>query len=178
MVVGAVGVQRNSRRLRLPDTPAGRAAQLARADDDDDGEPGRRSRRVSCCAHRAWACCCSDSLVGACRRLVHLVAEQYFVATTTGTTGEVVAIFRGPTEPLFGVDLSRLVETSTVGGRRACRSSSRSRWPGRSWPSNLEDARDIVQRLADEAQRCAGDEPAGRLPGDAVSAATAPARRP
>ncbi len=60
VVVGAVDVQANSRRLRLPDTPAGRAAQLARADDHDEDAPSRRSRRrvlvLTAVGHAAARC--------------------------------------------------------------------------------------------------------------------------
>ena len=88
---------------------------------------------------------------------------QYFVATTPGTTGEVVAVFRGPTEPLFGVDLSRLVETSTV-GISELPEFEQEQVAGAIVAQNLEDARDIVQRLAEEAERCATKNPPAGCP--------------
>ena len=162
IVVGAVGVQRNSRRLRLPDTPAGRAAQLARSDEDDAGEPDRRSR-LRVLVLTAVGMLLLGLVVGAAVGWYTWSQSQYFVATTPGTTGEVVAVFRGPTEPLFGVDLSRLVETSTVGVAELPE-FEQDQVSGTIVAENLNDARDIVQRLADEAERCAGDNPPAGCP--------------
>lgn len=162
VVVGAVGVQRNSRRLRLPDTPAGRAAQLARSDDVDDGEPGRRSR-LRVLVLTAVGMLLLGLVVGAVVGWYTWSQGQYFVASTPGTTGDVVAVFRGPTEPLFGVDLSRLVETSTVGVAELPE-FEQDQVSGAIVAENLADARDIVQRLADEAERCAGDNPPAGCP--------------
>ena len=162
IVVGAVGVQRNSRRLRLPDTPAGRAAQLARSDEDVDGEPGRRSR-LRVLLLTGVGMLLLGLVVGAAVGWYTWSQGQYFVATTPGTTGEVVAVFRGPTEPLFGVDLSRLVETSTVGVAELPE-FEQDQVAGAIVAENLQDARDIVQRLADEAERCAGDNPPAGCP--------------
>ena len=111
---GPSACRRNSRRLRLPDTPAGRAAQLARDDDDDESPPARRLRRRVLIL-TALGMLLLGLVVGAGVGWYTWSQGQYFVATTPGTTGDVVAVFRGPTEPLFGLDLSRLVETSTVG---------------------------------------------------------------
>ena len=171
LVVGAVGVQRNSRRLRLPDTPAGRAAQLARSDDDDG------VHRADAHAADSWhslrlACCCWVS---------------WSVPWSAGTPGR-----RGSTSsrplPARPARWSRCsaappipcsASTSPAWSRprpspsTSCPSSSRSRSTGAIVAQNLEDARDIVQRLADEAQRCAEQEPTGRLSGDAMSTATA-----
>ena len=162
IVVGAVGVQRNSRRLRLPDTPAGRAAQLARADEEEDGEPDRRSR-LRVLVLTAVGMLLLGLAVGAAVGWYTWSQGQYFVATTPGTTGEVVAVFRGPTEPLFGVDLSRLVETSTVGVAELPE-FEQDQVSGAIVAENLEDARDIVERLAAEAERCAGDNPPAGCP--------------
>ncbi len=162
IVVGAVGVQRDSRRLRLPDTPAGRAAQLARSDDDEEGEPGRRSR-LRVLVMTAVGMLLLGLVVGAAVGWYTWSQGQYFVATTPGTTGEVVAVFRGPTEPLFGVDLSRLVETSTVGVDELPE-FEQDEVSGAIVAENLEDARAIVQRLADEAAKCLGDNPPAGCP--------------
>ncbi len=162
IVVGAVGVQRDSRRLRLPDTPAGRAAQLARSDDDEEGEPGRRSR-LRVLVTTAVGMLLLGLVVGAAVGWYTWSQGQYFVATTPGTTGEVVAVFRGPTEPLFGVELSRLVETSTVGVDELPE-FEQDEVAGAIVAENLEDARAIVQRLADEAAKCLGDNPPAGCP--------------
>ncbi|MCZ3386681.1 MAG: protein phosphatase 2C domain-containing protein [Actinomycetia bacterium] len=162
LVVGAVGVQRNSRRLRLPDTPAGRAAQLARSDDDDDDAPSRRSRR-RVLALTAVGMLLLGLTVGAVVGWYTWSQGQYFVATTPGTTGEVVAVFRGPTDPLFGLDLSRLVETSTVGVDELPE-FEQEQVARAIVAQNLDDARDIVQRLAEQAVRCADKNPPAGCP--------------
>jgi serine/threonine protein phosphatase PrpC len=157
IVVGAVGVQRTSRRLRLPDTPAGRAAQLARGDDDDDSEPGGRSR-LRALVMTAVGMLLLGLVVGAAIGWYTWSQGQYFVAT-----GDVVAVFRGPTEPLFGLDLARLVETSTVGVAELPE-FEQDQVSGAIVAENLQDARDIVQRLADEAERCTGENPPAGCP--------------
>jgi serine/threonine protein phosphatase PrpC len=161
MVVGAVGVQRNSRRLRLPDTPAGRAAQLARPQDQDDA-PSRSSRR-RLLALTAVGMLLLGLVVGSVVGWYTWSQGQYFVATTPGTTGDVVAVFRGPTDPLFGVDLSRLVETSTVGVDELPEFEQQ-QVTNAIVAQNLQDARDVVQRLADEAQRCLDKSPPAGCP--------------
>jgi protein phosphatase len=162
LVVGAVGVQRNSRRLRLPDTPAGRAAQLARSEDDDESAPSRRSRR-RLLALTAVGMLVLGLVVGSVVGWYTWSQGQYFVATTPGTAGDVVAVFRGPTDPLFGVDLSRLVETSTVGVEELPE-FEQEQVSSAIVAQNLQDARDIVQRLADEAQRCVDKNPPAGCP--------------
>ncbi len=162
LVVGAVGVQRNSRRLRLPDTPAGRAAQLAREDDDEQGEPSRRLRRRML-ALTAIGMLLIGLVVGAIVGWYTWSQGQYFVSTTPGTTGDVVAVFRGPTDPLFGLDLSRLVETSTVGVDELPE-FEQEQVADAIVAKNLEDARDIVRRLDEEALRCATKNPPAGCP--------------
>lgn len=162
LVVGAVGVQRNSRRLRLPDTPAGRAAQLARPDDEEGDEPNRRTRR-RVLALTAIGMLLLGLAVGAVVGWYSWSQGQYFVATTPGTTGEVVAVFRGPTDPLFGIDLSRLVETSTVGVDELPE-FEQEQVTAAIVAQNLDDARAVVQRLADEALRCVDKNPPAGCP--------------
>lgn len=162
LVVGAVGVQRNSRRLHLPDTPAGRAARLARSDEEDEAPASRRSRR-RLLALTAVGMLLLGLVVGSVVGWYTWSQGQYFVATTPGTTGEVVAVFRGPTDPLFGVDLSRLVETSTVGVDELPE-FEQEQVTNAIVAQNIEDARDIVQRLVEEAQRCADKNPPAGCP--------------
>lgn len=163
LVVGAVGVQRNSRRLRLPDTPAGRAAQLAHPETaEEDTTPNERSRR-RLLALTAVGMLLLGLVVGAVVGWYTWSQGQYFVATTPGTPGEVVAVFRGPTDPLFGIDLSRLVETSTVGVDELPE-FEQEQVTGAIVAQNLDAARDIVQRLAKEAQRCVASNPPAGCP--------------
>ena len=163
LVVGAVGVQRRSRRLHLPDTPAGRAAQLARDDDLEDREPSRRLRRRVLFL-TALGMLLLGLVVGAVVGWYTWSQGQYFVSTTPGTTGDVVAVFRGPTDPLFGLDLSRLVETSTV-GMDELPEFEQEQVAEDIVAENLGDARLIVERLAEEAQRCAANNPPAGCPG-------------
>lgn len=162
LVVGAVGVQRNSRRLRLPDTPAGRAAELARSDVADDDAPSRGSRR-RVLALTAVGMLLLGLVVGAVVGWYTWSQGQYFVATTPGTTGDVVAVFRGPTDPLFGLELSRLVETSTVGVDELPE-FEQEQVASAIVAQNLDDAREVVQRLADEALRCSTPNPPAGCP--------------
>lgn len=162
LIVGAVGVQRNSRRLRLPDTPAGRAAQLARNDSDDDPEPSRRLRR-RVLVLTGLGMLLLGLVVGATVGWYTWSQGQYFVSTTPGTTGDVVAVFRGPTDPLFGLDLSRLVETSTV-GIDELPEFEQEQVTEDIVAENLEDARLIVERLDEEALKCAAKNPPAGCP--------------
>lgn len=162
LVVGAVGVQRTSRRLQLPDTPAGRAARLVRDDDDHDRAPSKRLRR-RVLVLTALGMLLLGLVVGAVAGWYTWSQGQYFVSTTPGTTGDVVAVFRGPTDPLFGLDLSRLVETSTV-GLDELPEFEQEQVAEDIVAENLEDARLIVERLAEEAQRCAANNPPAGCP--------------
>lgn len=162
VVVGAVGVQRNSRRLRLPDTPAGRAARLASPDAPEADAPSRRSRRRLLLL-TAVGMLLIGLLVGAVVGWYTWSQQQYFVATTPGTSGDVVAVFQGPTEPLFGIDLSQLVETSTVAVDELPE-FEQEQVDAAIVASSLESAREIVQRLEDEALRCQQSNPPAGCP--------------
>lgn len=162
VVVGAVDIQASSRRLRLPDTPAGRAAQLARSDDSEQDRPGRRSRR-----RVLWLTAVGmlllGLLVGAVLSWYTWSQSQYFVATTSTSTGDVVAVYRGPSEPLFGVDLSRLVESSSI-DVVDLPEFEQEQVSSTIAASSLTDAREIVDRLATEAQGCAEKNPPAGCP--------------
>jgi protein phosphatase len=155
VAVGAVSVQSDARRLQLPNTPAGRAAQLVGEPDDEEAEPDRRSRR-----RLLWLTAVGMLLVGlvvgAAVGWYAWSQQQYFVAASTEADATVVAIYRGPTEPLFGVDLSRLVEASTVPVAELPEFEQQ-QVTAAIVAGSLDDAREIVARLADEALRC--DEP-------------------
>jgi protein phosphatase len=162
VVVGAVGVQRNSRRLRLPDTPAGRAARLVSPDSPEPDAPSRRSRRRLLLL-TAVGMLLIGLVVGAVVGWYTWSQQQYFVATTPGTSGEVVAVFQGPTEPLFGVDLSQLVETSTV-AVDDLPEFEQEQVDTAIIASSLEDAREIVQRLEAEVLQCQQNNPPAGCP--------------
>lgn len=155
VAVGAVSAPTDARRLQLPDTPAGRAARLADDSGDEVGVPDRRSRR-----RVLWltgvGMLLVGLLVGAVLGWYAWSQQQYFVASSTDSGDEVVAIYRGPTDPLFGIDLSRLVESSTV-PVAALPEFEQEQVGGAIVAGSLDDARDIVTRLAEEARRC--DEP-------------------
>ncbi len=162
IVVGAVDVQANSRRLRLPDTPAGRAAQLARDDDDDGSSTTRRSRR-----RVLWLTAVGmlllGLLVGAVLSWYTWSQSQYFVSTSSTSTGEVVAVYRGPSEPLFGMDLSRLVETSSISVAQLPQ-FEQEQVASKIAASSLTDAREIVDRLQTEVQSCSQKNPPAGCP--------------
>ena len=155
VAVGAVNVPSDARRLQLPDTPAGRAAQLAGDDDRDDRVPDRRSRRRLLLL-TGVGMLLVGLLVGLTVGWYAWSQQQFFVAASTDSGDPVVAIYRGPTDPLFGIDLSRVVETSTV-SVAALPEFEQEQVDGAIVASSLADARAIVTRLADEARRC--DEP-------------------
>jgi serine/threonine protein phosphatase PrpC len=159
LVVGAVDVQANSRRLRLPDTPAGRAAQLVHGDDAEANDATRRSRR-----RVLWLTGAGMLLlglfVGAVLSWYTWSQRQYFVGTSSqGSSGtNVVAIYRGPSEPLFGLDLSHLVEASSIGVAELPE-FEQEQVASTIAASSLDDARDIIARLQTEVDSCAKKNP-------------------
>jgi protein phosphatase len=162
MVVGAVDVQANSRRLRLPDTPAGRAAELARHDGDPSPASTRKSRR-----RVLWltgiGMLLLGLLVGAVLSWYTWSQSQYFVSTATTSTGDVVAIYRGPSEPLFGIVLSHLVETSSISVSQLPE-FEHEQVTSDIAASSLTDSREIIERLATEVQSCADKNPPAGCP--------------
>jgi PPM family protein phosphatase len=153
LVVGAVGVQHNSRRLRLPDTPAGRAARLTQQSFDTSVDPRRRPRRMVILL--ALAILAVGMLLGAMIGWYVWAQQQYYVgaADSDSGDGQVVAIYRGPAEQLFGLQLSRVVETSPVTFDSLPefeQDQVSATIPARS----LEGAQEIVDRLSDEVARC------------------------
>ncbi|HEX5018780.1 MAG TPA: protein phosphatase 2C domain-containing protein [Actinomycetes bacterium] len=163
VVVGAVDVQANSRRLRLPDTPAGRAARLAGKENDDEGDGTSRRSRRRVLWLTAVGMLLLGLLVGAAVGWYTWSQSQYFVGTTSGTTGDIVAIYRGPSEQLFGVDLSSLVETSTIEVAELPE-FEQDQVASTIAATSLDDAREIVTRLAQEAERCGEKNPPAGCP--------------
>lgn len=162
VVVGAVDIQAHSRRLKLPDTPAGRAAQLVRKDDGTEDQPRHRSRRRVLLL-TAIGMLLLGALVGGVLSWYTWSQRQYFIGTTPGTSSEVIAVYRGPSEALFGLDLSRLVETSTVAVDELPE-FEQDQVASTIAASSLTNAREIVQRLQNEADRCLQSNPPAGCP--------------
>ena len=98
--------------------------------------------------------------------------KQYYVATSDTALGPVVAVYQGPAQELFGLELSQLVETSEV--EVANLPEFEQEQVGETIPArSLDGAREIVTRLADQADRCISREPALRMPGGTMSVAAA-----
>ncbi|HVQ88554.1 MAG TPA: protein phosphatase 2C domain-containing protein [Actinomycetes bacterium] len=152
LVVGAVGVQRNSRRLKLPDTPAGRAARLTSSSLDAPGSQGRRIRRRVLIL-TALLTLILGIAVGAAIGWYAWAQKQYYVAATTSSNGEVVAVFQGPAQELFGFQLSKVVETSDV-DVLALPEFEQEQLAGTIPARSLDGAREIVDRLTGEAAQC------------------------
>ena len=162
LVVGAVGVQRNSRRLRLPDTPAGRAARLTRQTFDNPAEHRRRPHRRTVVLI-ALATLAIGMLLGGTLGWYAWAQQQYYVAPAESDNGTVVAVFRGPAQQLFGLQLSKVVQTSTIDIQELPEFEQEqvaATIPARS----LTGAQDIVDRLADEVARCGQQNPPSGCP--------------
>jgi len=161
-VVGAVGVQRNSRRLMLPDTPAGRAARLTSRSTELDAATHKRSRRRLVLV-TALLTLLIGIAVGAGIGWYAWAQKQYYVATSDTALGPVVAVYQGPAQELFGLELSQLVESSdveVVNLPEFEQEQVAETIPARS----LDGAREIVTRLADQADRCISENPPSGCP--------------
>lgn len=161
-VVGAVGLQRNSRRLKLPDTPAGRAARLRTRSTDADAATSRRSRRRLVIITAVLTLLLGIA-VGAGIGWYAWAQKQYYVATSETVLGPVVAVYQGPAQELFGLELSQFVEASEVEVANLPEFEQEQvveTIPARS----LEGAREIVDRLRDQAERCISQNPPSGCP--------------
>ncbi len=162
IVVGAVGVQRSSRRLKLPDTPAGRAARLTNESFDAPGSQGRRPHRRALIL-TALLTLLLGIAVGSTIGWYAWAQQQYYVASTPGSDGEVIAVYRGPAQELFGFQLSKVVETSAISVADLPefeQDQLAATIPARS----LDGASEIVARLADEAVSCRQTNPPAGCP--------------
>jgi protein phosphatase len=162
VVVGAVGVQRDSRRLKLPDTPAGRAARLTNQSFDVPSPRGGKPRRRVLILTALLTLLLGIG-VGAGIGWYAWAQQQYYVGAADGSNGDLVAVYRGPAQKLFGFQLSQVVETSDVGVADLPefeQDQLTATIPARS----LEGAREIVTRLADEADRCQQTSPPAGCP--------------
>lgn len=163
MVVGAVGMRRRSRRLSLPDTPAGRAAALVEGSAAAPVVRSTRRRRRRLLALLAVVMLTLGVVVGASIGWYTWARQQYYVGSAPSTSGDVVAIYRGPAERLFGIQLSELVTATDLlvtDLPEFEREQLANTIPARS-PAG---AGEIVQRLRDEAAQCAGPKPPSGCP--------------
>lgn len=163
VVVGAVGLRRPTRRLALPDTPAGRAAALRDGSAAAPVVRSSRRRRRRLLVLTALATLVVGVVLGASLGWYLWARQQYYVGTTDTDAGVVVAVYRGPAERLFGIQLSELVRASDVpldGLPEFEQEQLEGTIPARS-PA---DADAIVQRLREEALACAGSKPPAGCP--------------
>jgi protein phosphatase len=89
--------------------------------------------------------------------------SQYFVAPSDSSGEQVVAIFRGPAEPLFGIDLSRQVETSDLTVAELPE-FEQEQVDSAIIASGLDDAHAIVERLQTQAEHCDNKNPPAGCP--------------
>jgi PPM family protein phosphatase len=163
--VGAVSLTKSSQRIKLPDSPASRAARLgapATAEEDVDGHRRRApSRRVVLLL--AVGMLVVGIAVGAVVGWYAWARQQYYVGPSSTDAGATVAVFRGPAQELFGLPLSSEVEATDLAVATLPdfeRQQLESTIPARS----LDDARAIVDRLSTEAAACMAARPPAGCP--------------
>ena len=164
--VGAVSLTKSARRIKLPDTPASRAAALG--EDPTDQPSGRRRRDPAVSRRVVWLLALAmlgvGIAVGGVFGWYAWAQQQYYVGPSGTDPAATVAVFRGPAQALFGVQLSNVVATTDLSVDTLPdfeRQQLESTIPARS----LDDAQVIVDRLQQEATACAGDKPASGCPG-------------
>ena len=160
--VGAVSLSRSSRRIQLPDSPASRAAALSPEEVLEPTTSASVSRRV------VWILALSmlalGIVVGGVFGWYAWAQKQYYVAATTTDSGNTVAIFRGPAQQLFGLQLSNVVQTSAI-PVDTLPELERQQLLGTIPARSLSDAQAIVDRLQREAAACARPKPPAGCPG-------------
>lgn len=163
VAVGAVGQRRRTRRLPLPDTPAGRAAALMGGSAAAPVVRSSRRRRRRLVLLTALATLVVGVVVGASIGWYTWARQQYYVGTATSTAGEVVAIYRGPAEQLFGVQLSELVEATDLVVAELPE-FEQEQLAGTIPARSQAGAEEVVARLRAEAAECAGPKPPSGCP--------------
>ena len=163
IVVGAVGVQRSSRRLKLPDTPAGRAARLTNESFDAPGSRGRRPHRRALIL-TALLTLLLGIAVGSTIGWYAWAQQQYYVASAPGGDSDIIGVFRGPAQELFGFQLSKVVETTPRGRRGPTGVRTRPSWPPQSRHEVSKTRDEIVARLVDQAVKCGQTNPPAGCP--------------
>jgi PPM family protein phosphatase len=164
--VGAVSLTRSSERIKLPDSPASRAARLGVSDEGTDDTDGQRRRGPSrrLVLLLALVMLVVGIAVGASFGWYAWARQQYYVGPSSVDSGATVAVFRGPSQELFGIPLSSEVESTDLGVATLPefeRQQLESTIPARS----LTDARAIVDRLRSEAAACTAKNPPSGCPG-------------
>ena len=164
--VGAVSLTKSSERIKLPDSPAARAARLGATttQTDDTGRHRRRGPSRRWLLLGAVAMLALGIAVGAAFGWYAWARQQYYVAPSTVDNGATVAVFRGPSQELFGIPLSSEVESTDLDVTALPefeRQQLESTIPARS----LDDAREIVDRLRTEAAQCTAAKPPSGCPG-------------
>jgi PPM family protein phosphatase len=153
--VGAVSADRASRRIGVPDSPALRAAALVHgADDESDEEseetPHRRRNRRRTAALIA-AALVVGIVIGSLVTWYFWSQQQYYVGASAD--GSVVTVYRGPSQQVFGIDLSRPVETTDI-AVASLPEYERDELATTIGASGRADADRIVDRLRTEALQC------------------------
>jgi PPM family protein phosphatase len=174
VVVGAAGRGDRGRRSSHS-SAAGRAAQLQpkpdRPDDaDDDQQPSKRRWVLP-----AFLFLIFLGVVGGGGYLAYQWSQQqYYVAPAAG----VVAIYKGVDQSLAGRDLSKVYESTDI-QLHNLPAFQRERVEQTISAQSLDDAKMIVERLREQAKRCAlpTATPAPSRP-DAPAAPRTPAARP
>jgi protein phosphatase len=163
VAVGAVSQRRPSRRLPLPDTPAGRAAALVAGSAAAPIVRSTRRQRRRVVLLTALGMLVVGVIVGAMFGWYAWARQQYYVATADTDTGAVVAVYRGPAEQLFGLKVSELVSQTDLlvtdlpeFEQEQLAATIPARGPA--------DADAIVQRLQDEALACSAAKPPAGCP--------------
>ncbi len=163
LAVGAVSQRRASRRLQLPDTPAGRAAALVAGSAAAPMVRSSRRHRRRVVLLTALGMLVVGVIVGALFGWYAWARQQYFVATSETDAGVVVAVYRGPAEQLFGIKFSELVSQTDLlvaelpeFEQEQLATTIPARGP--------DDADAIVQRLQEEALACAAAKPPAGCP--------------
>jgi serine/threonine protein phosphatase PrpC len=153
--VGAVSADRASRRIGVPDSPALRAAALVHGDADEDADEDpdvpspRRNRRRT--AALVAATLVVGIAIGSLVSWYFWSQQQYYVGASAD--GSVVTVFRGPSQQVFGIDLSRPVETTDI-AVASLPEYERDELTNTIGASGRADADRIVDRLRAEALQC------------------------
>jgi serine/threonine protein phosphatase PrpC len=162
IAVGAVSADRASRRIGVPDSPALRAAALVHGtdddadDDDDEADAPRRRRNRRRTAALIAATLVAGIAIGALVSWYFWSQQQYYVGASAD--GSVVTVYRGPSQPVFGISLSHPVETTDI-AVSSLPEYERDELANTIGASGRADADRIVDRLRSEAARCASSTP-------------------
>lgn len=164
--VGAVSVTRSSRRIALPDSPATRAAELTESGQAKTstlrGSAARRHRRFVWLL--AIGMLAAGIAMGAVFGWYTWAQRQYYVGVAGDGALATVAVYRGPAQALFGLQLSSVVQTTDL--RLESLPDFEKQQVMNTIPArSLGSASQIVQRLRDQAAGCNVARPPSGCPG-------------